>query len=52
MYEKAFWKRAEEIVLFSVPLVKVLRMVDGDKPAMGFVYEAMDQAKEEIKEAY
>jgi hypothetical protein len=52
VYEKAFWKRAEEIVLFSVPLVKVLRMVDGDKPAMGFVYEVMDQAKEEIKEAY
>jgi hypothetical protein len=52
VYEKAFWKRAEEIVLFSAPLVKVLRMVDGDKPAMGFVYEAMDQAKEAIKEAY
>jgi hypothetical protein len=52
VYEKAFWKRAEEIVLLSAPLVKVLRMVDGDKPAMGFVYEAMDQAKEAIKEAY
>jgi hypothetical protein len=52
VYEKAFWKQAEEIVLFSAPLVKVLRMVDGDKPAMGFVYEAMDQAKEAIKEAY
>jgi hypothetical protein len=46
VYEKAFWKRAEEIVPFSAPLVKVLRMVDGDKPTMGFVYEAMDQAKE------
>ena len=52
VYDKAFWKRAEEIVLFSAPLVKVLRMVDGDKPAMGFIYEAMDQAKEAIKEAY
>jgi hypothetical protein len=52
VFEKSFWKRAEEIVLFSAPLVKVLRMVDGDKPAMGFVYEAMDQAKEAIKEAY
>jgi hypothetical protein len=52
VYEKAFWKRAKEIVLFSAPLVKVLKMVDGDKPAMGFVYEAMDQAKEAIKEAY
>ena len=52
VYEKAFWKRAEEIVLFSAPLVKVLRMVGGDKPTMGFIYEAMDQAKEKIKEAY
>ena len=52
IYEKTFWKRAEEIVLFSYPLVKVLRMVDGDKPTMGFIYEAMDQAKEAIKEAY
>jgi hypothetical protein len=52
VYEKAFWKTAKEIVLFSAPLVKVLRMVDGHKPAMGFVYEAMDQAKEALKEAY
>jgi hypothetical protein len=52
VYEKAFWKRAQEIVLFSAPLVKVLRMVDGDNPTIGFVYEAMDQAKEAIKEAY
>ena len=51
VYEKAFWKKAE-IVLFSQALVKVLRMVDGDKAAMGFIYEAMDQAKEAIKEAY
>ena len=27
-------------------------MVDGDKPAMGFIYEAMDQSKEAIKKAY
>jgi hypothetical protein len=45
VYEKEFWKRTEEIVLFSAPLVKVLRMVDGDKPTMGFVYEAMDQGQ-------
>ena len=34
----------------SEPLVRVLRLVDGDeKPAMGYLYEAMDKAKEEIK---
>ena len=30
------------------PLVKVLRLVDGDVPAMGFLYGAIDEAKEEI----
>ena len=45
MFEKTFWKKAEEIVLFSEALVKVLRMVDGDKPSMGFIYEVMDHAK-------
>ena len=30
------------------PLVKVLRLVDGDKLAMGYLYEAMDRAKESI----
>jgi len=37
-------------VKVSEPLVRVLRLVDGDeKPAMGYLYEAMDKAKEEIK---
>ena len=27
-------------------------MLDGDKVAMWFIYEAMDQAKEAIKEAF
>lgn len=32
------------------PLVKVLRLVDGDlKPIMGYVYEAIDRAKEQIQ---
>ena len=31
------------------PLVKMLRLVDADKePAMGFLYNAMDLAKEKI----
>ena len=34
------------------PLVKVLRLVDGDKPAMGYLYEAMDRAKEAIQSYY
>jgi len=33
-------------------LVKVLRLVDGERLAMGSIYEAMDQAKEKINRAY
>ena len=35
------------------PLVSVLRLVDNEKkPAMGFIYEAMDRAKEAIQRAF
>ena len=34
------------------PLVKVLRLVDGEKPAMGYLYEAMDRAKGSIQTYY
>ena len=45
-----FWSQCKHIVKVSEPLVRVLRLVDGDeKPAMGYLYEAMDKAKEEIK---
>ncbi|XP_057865168.1 uncharacterized protein LOC131072895 [Cryptomeria japonica] len=39
----------QTLVEFSKPLVKVLRLVDGDKPPMGYVYKAMDRAKEVIR---
>ena len=35
------------------PLVRVLRLVDGEKkPAMGYIYEAMDRAKEAIAKSF
>ncbi|XP_075493545.1 uncharacterized protein LOC142531331 [Primulina tabacum] len=35
------------------PLLEVLRLVDGEKkPAMGYIYEAMDRAKEKIAKAF
>jgi hypothetical protein len=49
---KKVFGKGKKRVPFSEPLVKVLRMVDGEKPTMGFVYKAMDQAKEAIKSAY
>jgi hypothetical protein len=42
----------EEVVSISEPLVKVLQLVDGDKPKMHYLYEAMDRAKEAIRAYY
>eukprot|EP00253_Pinus_taeda_P011696 PITA_11696 len=49
VYEETFWRKVAEIVKLAEPLVKVLRLVDGERLAMCFIYEAMDQAKEQIK---
>jgi len=46
------WEKVTEIVSFTEPLVKVLRIMDGEKPAMGYIYEGMDRAKEAIKAFY
>ncbi|CAD6242804.1 unnamed protein product [Miscanthus lutarioriparius] len=48
-----FWKDAKLCLSVFEPLVKVLRLVDGDvKPSMGFIYGELLKAKREIKEAY
>jgi hypothetical protein len=47
-HQESFWVGVEEVVAISEPLVKVLQLVDGDKPVMGYLYEAMDRAKEAI----
>eukprot|EP00253_Pinus_taeda_P021945 PITA_21945 len=52
VFNDDFWKDAEEIIVVMESLVRVLSMVDGDKPAMGYIYEAMDLAKEAIKRRY
>ena len=45
-----FWSQCHHIVKITKPLVRVLHLVDGDeKLAMGYLYGAMDRAKEEIK---
>ncbi|KAI5419265.1 hypothetical protein KIW84_043438 [Lathyrus oleraceus] len=50
---KDFWKNLIICLKGAFPLLKVLRMVDSDeKVAMGYIYEAMDQAKEEIQTSY
>ncbi|CAN1725579.1 hypothetical protein LINPERHAP1_LOCUS144 [Linum perenne] len=49
----AYWKAVNLCLKVFEPLVKVLRLVDGDvKPSMGFVYGEIVKAKREIKEAF
>ncbi|XP_047335648.1 uncharacterized protein LOC124939189 [Impatiens glandulifera] len=44
------WSNIITCLKAARPLIKVLRMVDSDvKPAMGFIYEQMDEAKEKIR---
>jgi len=48
-----FWRNVALCLKVFEPLVKVLRLVDGDvKPSMGFVYGELLKAKKEIKEAF
>lgn len=50
--DATFWPAVKYCLNCVVPLVKVLRLVDGDaKPAMGYIYKAMDLAKEQIKKS-
>eukprot|EP00253_Pinus_taeda_P032254 PITA_32254 len=39
-------------IIFGPLVLPMKLMVDGDKPAMGYIYEAMDLAKEAIKRRY
>ncbi|KAH7666003.1 Ribonuclease H-like protein [Dioscorea alata] len=47
-----FWNGVGLCLKVFAPLVRVLRLVDGDKkPSMGFLYGELLHAKEEIKGA-
>jgi hypothetical protein len=48
VYSDSFWEGVAEVCSVSEPLVKVLRLDHSDKPAIGYLYEAMDRAKEAI----
>ncbi|KAK3029771.1 hypothetical protein RJ639_038893 [Escallonia herrerae] len=48
--DRDFWLQCQHVVKLSEPLVRVLRLTDGDeKPSMGYLYEAIDKSKETIK---
>ena len=48
-HDHSFWMEVQGLCGVSELLVKVLCLVDGEKPAMGYLYEAMDRAKEVIQ---
>ena len=52
LHDQTFWARLREVCAISEPLVKVLHLVDGGRPTMGYLYEAMDRAKEAIHRYY
>ena len=50
LLQESYWKNVLYALKLTGPIVKVLRIVDGDKkkPPMDYIYEAMDRAKEAI----
>ena len=49
----SFWNHVVYTLKVMGPLVRVLRLADNEKrPAMGYIYEAMDRAKETIQRAF
>ncbi|XP_058741714.1 uncharacterized protein LOC131614102 [Vicia villosa] len=46
-----FWSKANDILKVFEPIVKILRLVDGDeKPTMDFIYETINRAKQAIQQ--
>ncbi|KAJ4972262.1 hypothetical protein NE237_005361 [Protea cynaroides] len=53
IYSQPFWSSCVTIIRLTDPLLRVLRIVGSEKrPAMGYIYEAMFQAKETIKKEF
>ena len=46
-----FWESGAKVLNICGPIVDVLRMVDGDTPCLGMLYENMDRCKESIQRA-
>nr|XP_025884614.1 uncharacterized protein LOC112940594 [Solanum lycopersicum] len=48
-----FWNDVVRALTVCSPLTKVFRLVDGEKkPSMGYIYEAMERAKESIAHGF
>ncbi|WVZ65458.1 hypothetical protein U9M48_014817 [Paspalum notatum var. saurae] len=45
-----FWAQSKRIVKVTEPLLRVMRLVDSNEnPSMGYLYDAMEKAKESIR---
>ncbi|TVU07679.1 hypothetical protein EJB05_41044 [Eragrostis curvula] len=49
--ENAFWCAAADVLKITGPLINVLFKLETDKSSISVLYDAMDNAKEEIKES-
>lgn len=49
MENQGFWRHVASCLRATIPLLRVLRLVDSDTPPMGFIYHAMESAKDEIR---
>ncbi|KAF2300395.1 hypothetical protein GH714_012880 [Hevea brasiliensis] len=47
-----FWSQVQEVLNVMEPLIHVLRLVEDDRPTLGYLYEAMEKAKETIERQY
>ncbi|CAN4106142.1 unnamed protein product [Withania somnifera] len=51
--DQSFWTRAMIAVKATIPLVEVIKLLNGtNKPQVGFIYDTLDQAKETIKKEF
>ena len=52
MDNNGFWRLVVKCLKAAIPLLKVLRLGDSDTPPMGFIYQEMEKAKEEIQKNF
>eukprot|EP01018_Ginkgo_biloba_P025784 Gb_02947 [translate_table: standard] len=47
-----YWDSVERVLNMCKPIMKMLHLVDGDTPCMGFFYEGMEHYKEAIEKVF
>ncbi|XP_020521171.1 uncharacterized protein LOC18431604 [Amborella trichopoda] len=53
LLDSHFWTSCTQVIRYTEPLLRVLRMVDSEqRPAMGYIYEAMLRVKDAIRIAF